>query len=185
MLRGLILVCAFLVALGGGAAHGEDGQAAPPSVPSLTTAMRDGVLALPHLYGKPLVSESFKDKVVVVSFFASWCPFCLVEFRNLNAVDAAYGERGLEIVSINLFEEWGGFSGPAKLRVFLERFKPGFSVVKGDDRVAALFGGVRRIPTLFVFDRTGREVLHFVNEWGGTKRYVELEELKAAIESAL
>jgi thiol-disulfide isomerase/thioredoxin len=132
--------------------------------------------------GPGLKAGGLDGKVVVVSFFASWCPPCRVEFEQLRRLQAAYGGRGLAVVVVNLFEDWGGFSdGGVRLVRFLARRIPPFPVVKGNEAAAAAFGNVARIPTLFIFGRDGRQATHFVHEEGATKTHLSLDELRAAI----
>ena len=76
-------------------------------------------------------------------------------------------------------------SGPAKLDAFLDRYDPAFAVVAGSGAIADGFGGVSRIPTLFVFDRDGRIVYDFVNARGAARTSVSAAELRAVIEPLL
>ena len=121
-------------------------------------------------------------KVIVMSFFASWCPPCRVEFEQLQRLHAAYAGRGLRVVVVNLFEDWGGFSdGGVRLVNYLVRRNPTFPVVKGNQVAAAAFGNVARIPTLFIFGRDGRQATRFVHEQGMAKTHLSMDELRAVI----
>ena len=121
---------------------------------------------LPHLSGPMVTDATFDDKVLIVTFFASWCPPCRQEFADLGEIYRQHREDGLEIVAINLFEDFEGFSDDERLAVFLELTQPPFTVVKGNDAISQQFGTIRRIPSLFVFDRQGRSVLTFAHERG-------------------
>ena len=121
---------------------------------------------LPHLNGPLVTDATFDDKVLIVTFFASWCPPCRQEFADLSAVYRQYRQAGLEVVAINLFEDFDNFSDDERLAAFLELTQPPFTVVKGNDAISQQFGTIRRIPSLFVFDRQGRRVLAFAHERG-------------------
>ena len=98
--------------------------------------------SLPLLRGAPVTSESFEDTVVLVAFFASWCPPCKHEFPHLNTVQRAYADQGLRIIAVNVFETFDGLSTQAKLELFLDDVDPAFPILKGDAdtrRVAELF----------------------------------------------
>lgn len=69
-------------------------------------------------------------------------------------------------MAINLFEDFDDFSDDERLAVFLDLTEPPFTVVKGNDAISQQFGTIRRIPSLFVFDRQGRRVLTFAHERG-------------------
>jgi thiol-disulfide isomerase/thioredoxin len=141
----------------------------------LSSASEEGALAddtrvvmqtLPHFYGPRVTDATFGDKVLIVTFFASWCPPCRQEFADLSDLYRQYREAGLEVVAINLFEDFDNFSDDERLAAFLELTQPPFTVVKGNDAISQQFGTIRRIPSLFVFDRQGRRVLAFAHERG-------------------
>ena len=60
-----------------------------------------------------------------------------------------------------------------------------FTVAAGSGAIADGFGGVSRIPTLFVFDRDGSIVYDFVNARGAARTSVSAAELRAVIEPLL
>ena len=145
---------------------------------------RLGALAeLPPLRGEALAPAELEGKVVVVTFFASWCPPCHVEFDNLAALKDDYGDD-LEIIAVNIFEEFGQFTGTARLERFLDRKKPPFVLLGEGEAVAGHFGDVTRVPTLFVFDAEGAPTMSFIHEKGAKKTHVTLEELRAAVSAA-
>ncbi len=146
---------------------------------------RGELLALEPLRNSGLEPAALKDRAVLVNFFASWCPPCHPEMKALTELDALYRDRGLTIVSVNVFEDFGGLSSPAKLARFLERYDPDFPVVLGRAKTRALFGQVERIPTVFIFDTDGSAVLTFIHERGAEKTHLTKAELEAGIRLAL
>jgi len=101
--------------------------------------------------GSPVTMNKFENKVVVVVFFASWCVPCIKELKHLKTLYHKYHSGGLEVIAINFFEDFDGFSNAKKLQRFLNHLKPEFSVVKGNEAVSLQFGKITRIPTVFVF----------------------------------
>lgn len=126
-------------------------------------------------------SISLEDRVVVVTFFASWCPPCLDEFRALNAVKRKLGEDNLTIVALNVFEAFDD-NDDVRMAKFLDNTQPEFHVLEGNVESRELFGGINRIPTLFVYDRAGKLVFDFVHKRGATKQSAEVSELMEAIQ---
>lgn len=143
---------------------------------------RAALAALPLLRGQGEVARQLQDRVVVLTFFASWCPPCHVEFDALNRLRAARSRDEVEIVAVNIFEDYLTVAGG--LEAFLERKGPSFTVLGGGEAVAGRFGGVDRIPTLFVFGPGGEARLHFVHAKGASKTHAPLAEIEAAIDAA-
>ena len=154
--------------------------------PPLSERTKTTIVALPRLAGPRLTAESLADKAIVVSFFASWCPPCDIEFMHLAELRAAYADAAVAIVAINLFEDFGGFrAAGSRLERFLARHGPTFAVVKGNDDLAARFGGIRRIPTLYVFDSAGRPVFGFIHKQGASTTNADVDAIRASIDRLL
>ncbi len=144
---------------------------------------REALAALPSLGGPGLSATTLEGRVTVITFFASWCPPCRIEFEHLNTVKEHHGED-LEVVAVNIYENFGGAADPDRMERFLEHAAPSFHLLGEGERVRDLFGDVRRIPTAFVFDAEGRARLHFIHARGARKTNATLEELEAAIIAA-
>lgn len=136
-------------------------RAEPPVARALTDELAQSIRKLRRLAGQPM--PPFEGRIVIVSFFASWCAPCIDEFAYLGGVYDAYGGDDPVIVAVDLHESWAGGNHAARLRRFIDATRPPFTVVRGDDAVAKAFGGVGRIPSLFVFGRDGRLAYRFLN----------------------
>lgn len=147
--------------------------------------LADVLEALPVVRGAPVSAEVLDDRVVLVAFFASWCPPCKYEFPHLNTVQTAYDEKGLRIVAVNVFETHDGLSTPAKLEAFLDEVDPIFPILEGDAGTRRAFGNLDRIPTMFLFDREGALDFVFRHERDAEKTHLSEAELRAAIEPLL
>jgi thiol-disulfide isomerase/thioredoxin len=151
----------------------------------LDAARRAALVDLPPLVRKPLLETHLVDRVVVIGFFASWCPPCRPEFETLNALRREFAPEDVEVLAINIFEDHFKTDAEARLASFLITTSPLFKVVGEGERVAELFGPVTRIPTTIVFGRDGRPAMHFIHRQGADKTHASLDELRAAVAAAL
>ncbi|ETW94776.1 TlpA disulfide reductase family protein [Candidatus Entotheonella palauensis] len=148
---------------------------------SLTEPMKATLKTLPVLMGDRVDDRTFTGKVVVVTFFASWCQPCREEFGHLNKIYQAYHDRGVEIIAVNYFEDFDNLSDDTRLQKYLNLTKPPFTIVKGNDTVSQQFGTVTRIPTLFVFDKQGKRALYFFNKPDGSQPTIDMATLQQVI----
>jgi thiol-disulfide isomerase/thioredoxin len=155
---------------------------APARAPVQLTPALAGMLSTLDPIGKRRLGRT-EGKIVIVTFFASWCPPCRWEFESLNALRERYGEDDLAIVAINRFETWANDAGGRRMKRFLAETKPAFPLVAGTEALAERFGGIERIPTLFVFDRKGRQAYAFVHLEGAEKMHAGTVELVAVIDA--
>ena len=137
------------------------------------TASPASAWELKDLDGRTISSSQYAGKVVILDFWATWCPPCRAEIPGFVELQKAYGDRGLVVVGVSLDQ---GGAGP--VREFMRRFGMNYPVVMGDEVVARAFGGVEAVPTTFIIDRHGRLVATHVG-------YTEKEEFERAIKPLL
>lgn len=101
--------------------------------------------------GRPLRVSDYRGRVVVASFWASWCAPCLREMALLENLQKSLGPQRLRVVGIDWQEDRERFLALQR------RLGPLALQLAGDPdgRVGARYG-VRRIPHLFIIDQDGR-----------------------------
>lgn len=105
------------------------------------------------------VGPTADKRATLVVFFATWCHPCRNELAMLGELHARHPD--VRIVGVNAYEEWNKLSDEKKLRAFLRDNASWLRVVRADKNLFAAFGGVAKIPTLFVFDKAGKLVKSF------------------------
>jgi len=88
-------------------------------------------------------------KVVYLDFWASWCQPCRQSFPWLKDISARYGQRGLQVVTVNLDKE------QAAAEKFLKELKVDLKIIYDSDGKLAKQFQVDAMPTSFVFARDG------------------------------
>lgn len=113
---------------------------------------------LQDLSGEKVSLRQHKGKIVLLDFWATWCPPCRRSIPELVRIQDKYRDQGLVVIGISADDLQQ--TSIKSLEAFKERFKINYSILLADRQVArAYFGnGQMPLPTLFVIDREGRVV---------------------------
>ena len=100
--------------------------------------------------GKGLTLRDLRGKVVLLNFWATWCPPCLREMPSMEGAHQRYRARGLAVVAISVDAD------PAVVPPYLKERKITFPIgFDPKSRVADDYG-VRALPATFLIDRAGQ-----------------------------
>jgi peroxiredoxin len=132
-----------------------------PSSPLLATATtrlqmeeqkrQKADFTLKDLQGRQWTLSQLRGKVVLVNFWATWCPPCRKEMPDLDALYAEFKEKGLVILAIS-------DEDPGKVQPFIAEHKYSYPILLDPgDKVTKLMA-VEGIPRSFVYDREGKLV---------------------------
>ncbi|OJW95306.1 TlpA disulfide reductase family protein [Thiobacillus sp. 65-1402] len=121
--------------------------------------------------GRALTSDSLRGKVVLVNFWATWCPYCRKEKPVIDRFWQDYRERGFEVVSISVDDP------PEKIAVWMRDKEYAFMAAPTNASVTHAFGNVKSVPTSFIVDSEGR-IRHRI---AGQVHYPRLEKLIAPL----
>lgn len=108
-------------------------------------------LAGPTDFGTPLDWASYRGRVVLVDFWATWCGPCRREMPKVTALHRRLQDKGFEVVAVSLDEDLEA------LAKYLEENKVSWTnLIGGEAREAAKRLGIAAIPTMLVVDPDGR-----------------------------
>lgn len=106
---------------------------------------------LTTLEGVPVSNELLRGKVVLVNFWATWCPPCRVEMPGFQSVYDRKKGQGFVVLGIST-----DANGSDHVRRYLEEHHITYPVAMASGGVAQRFGGVNVLPSSFLIDRNGR-----------------------------
>ena len=107
--------------------------------------------SLSDLNGKVHSLKEFRGKVVLLNFWATWCPACKEDIATLEILNREYKNSGLEIIGISLDKK-----GLGEVDSFVQQMKIPYTVLLGDESVIKSYGGLKGVPTSFLLDKEGR-----------------------------
>jgi thiol-disulfide isomerase/thioredoxin len=121
--------------------------AAAPAAPAEIATMP--ALNLKDVGGKPVASSDLKGRIVLVEFWATWCPPCRPTLSWLADLKKKHGDR-IEIVALAVE------SDEADVRKLAEEMNVPIRFALATPDIARSFGDISGVPTLFLFDRNGK-----------------------------
>lgn len=103
--------------------------------------------------GKIVDSSTFKGKVLLLTFFATWCPPCLEEVPILIKLHEDLADAGFSVVGMSVDQQ-----GPAIVARFIEKKAINYPVLLAESKTTHDFGGIYGIPVAFLVNKTGNVV---------------------------
>jgi thiol-disulfide isomerase/thioredoxin len=107
-------------------------------------------VALKDLHGHTVNLEAYRGRVVLINFWATWCPPCLAEMPDLVKLQKDYAPKGLQII---------GIAQPprhlSEVRRFARRMKINYPILLGSREIAELFAAGETLPATIIVDRDG------------------------------
>lgn len=101
------------------------------------------------LAGRQLEAAKLKGRVVIVEFWATWCPPCLSTLSHLGEIKQRRGDA-VEVIAIAVE------SKEPDVRELTAKLDGRINFVMGSEELAAPFGTLGNVPRMFVFDRQGK-----------------------------
>jgi cytochrome c biogenesis protein CcmG/thiol:disulfide interchange protein DsbE len=118
------------------------------------------------IYGNKVHLSDYSGKIIILNFFATWCPPCRRELPDFNAIAIEY-EKDVKVIAVNVGRE----SAPY-VRDFAKNNNLNFTIVIDEGQISALYGPITAIPVTVIIDR----------DFDITKRYVGLRTREVFLE---
>jgi cytochrome c biogenesis protein CcmG, thiol:disulfide interchange protein DsbE len=99
----------------------------------------------------------FRGKVVLLNFWATWCAPCLTEMPTFSEWQKQYGSRIFQVIGVSMDDE------ATDVVPMIDRLKPVYPVLMGDEHLGAAYGGILGLPVTFLIDRQGRVQARYEN----------------------
>ncbi len=123
--------------------------------------------------GSTVKLSSYAGKVVLLNFWATWCPPCRNEIPSIEALYAKFKDKGFVVLGVDLQED------PAAVSDFVKRYGITYPVVLDQTGQVGSEYGARGIPLSFLIDRKGRITSGAIGgrEWSGPATEALIEAL--------
>ena len=158
MTRQLVIVGIIMASLLGSAANAmKVGDEAPDFVRT-------------DLANKPVQLSGFRGKLVLLNFWATWCPPCREEMPAFSKWQRDYGSDRLQIIGVSMDDD------VASVKEFLGEHPVSYPIVMGDAKLAETFGGVLGLPLSFLIDEQGRVLARYQGQQDFAKIEAGLKE---------
>jgi thiol-disulfide isomerase/thioredoxin len=118
-------------------------------------------------------SKQCEGKVLLVTFFATWCPPCIQEIPTLVDLQNSYASKGFSVIGMSVDE-----GGVPPVKRLIDRTGINYPVLMADNEVARGFGGVTGIPVTFLVNRQGELVKKYLG-------YIEHDVLQDEIQKMI
>jgi thiol-disulfide isomerase/thioredoxin len=112
------------------------------------------------LTGSEVPLASFKGKVVLINFWATWCDPCREEIPWLIDLQRKYGDQGFTLLGVAMDDEGASVVNPfvqsQQFDVDGQKMKMNYPIVIGKDSDGEKFGGIFGYPTSILIDKNGQ-----------------------------
>jgi len=108
-------------------------------------------LTLTDLNGRTVRLSDYHGKVVLINFWATWCPPCRAEMPELVKLQREYAKEGLQIIGVTYPPE-----KKARVRRFAKSLKVNYPIALGTREIASRFSSEDILPLTVVINRDGK-----------------------------
>ena len=111
--------------------------------------------SLVDINGNTVSLSAFNGKVIILDFFASWCPPCRQEIPGFIELEKTYGAEGFAMIGVSV-------EGADAAKKFAGKMDINYPILVDDGKVSKAYGPIRSIPTTFIIDKSGKIVKMYI-----------------------
>jgi peroxiredoxin len=109
-------------------------------------------------HGRTISRSNFGGKILVLNFWASWCPPCITELPSLEAFHHEFASQGVVVLGVSIDRNENLY------RRFIERRKVTFETVRDPEADISASYGTFQIPETYIIDRSGKVVEKVISD---------------------
>ncbi|OGW25876.1 MAG: hypothetical protein A2X59_12945 [Nitrospirae bacterium GWC2_42_7] len=163
MKKAVLIISLFLLtAMAPGSQTGLNKEAVSPFDADKFVNVKAPDFVLKDINGKDVALSSFKGKVVLLNFWATWCPPCKHEMPSFNKLYTEMKAQGLEIIAISTDDSI------SYVKDYLRKNSFDFKILMDEKRITSKQYKVFSMPTTFLIDRNGIIIEKFHGEYDWT-----------------
>jgi peroxiredoxin len=100
--------------------------------------------------GQPITMDNYRGYVLVIDYFATWCPPCKESIPHLIEMNRKYGKQGLQVLGLSMDED-----GERAVKSFVSEYRINYPVALPPEQVQIDYG-IISVPVIFVIDKKGK-----------------------------
>lgn len=158
----VVLIATIGIRLITGGVEEKSVNVALPGTPASNSKVVPDDFEIKTIDGRVIKLSELRGKVVVLDFWATWCPPCREEIPQLVRINRESQSRGVEVIGLHIDDH--GQSTPEDIQKMIDQFGINYTVgLATYDIFVSYLGRVETaIPQTLVFNRKGYAIAHFV-----------------------
>jgi thiol-disulfide isomerase/thioredoxin len=131
---------------------------------------------LTSLEGNEVSLEDYRGKIVLLNFWATWCPPCRAEMPSMEKLYKKFKDKDFTILAIDVQEDANS------VKIFREKYKLNFPILLDSDGSVQQFYGVISLPTTYLVDREGNIIGGAIGarDWANESAFLLINQLLIA-----